>query len=446
MKKWFFYNLLLFIIGCSSSIPTNYELGLSEYENKNYTKALEYFSQSFTEGDNEDLSLAYISKLNDKLQPKIIKKVESSSKSFLCSNITLVEINSNLISGEFVEQELREVLLELSSLSETAIVYDESIQGVISAKFDDITLNEALDIVLSPNNFDFKRYNNHIIVGDSSLANPTFHLLSSSCSYRPRFQSPEKIVRMVSSFYKEYISFDDDYVIITAPRKIMKRLRNDIENIDREPKQILLELTIIEVNTKGKRIFEMTWNRKDGDRSIENGNDSITYSVAKTSVRPTLDASLKLINKTENGVVRASPKIVTLNGHKATYSTSSSFWSQINNTKFIENNYGIKLVIRPTLNYNHRKKKTGIVLDISKAEVSDHNAGKIITHSLSTKVKVDNEETLVIGGLLHRKTVNKESEIPLLGRIPILGWLFRDFSKSKEESEVIIFIKPKILS
>ena len=54
-------------------------------------------------------------------------------------------------------------------------------------------------------------------------------------------------------------------------------------------------------------------------------------------------------------------------------------------------------------------------------------------------------KTAVIGGLLRNRTVEREAHIPLVGDIPILGWLFRKTENTVEKRNLTIFITPRIV-
>jgi type II secretory pathway component GspD/PulD (secretin) len=66
--------------------------------------------------------------------------------------------------------------------------------------------------------------------------------------------------------------------------------------------------------------------------------------------------------------------------------------------------------------------------------------------STQTKVTVKEGQTLVIGGLMREKNMDGESKVPVLGDMPILGGLFRSKYSTKEKTELLIFVMPKIIS
>ena len=69
-----------------------------------------------------------------------------------------------------------------------------------------------------------------------------------------------------------------------------------------------------------------------------------------------------------------------------------------------------------------------------------------ITRAASTLVRVKNGQTVVIGGLLTSRETEQVRKVPLLGEIPILGWLFTSKSTTKSTTDLVIFITPTILA
>lgn len=70
----------------------------------------------------------------------------------------------------------------------------------------------------------------------------------------------------------------------------------------------------------------------------------------------------------------------------------------------------------------------------------------IDTKKVDTQVLVENGGTLVVGGVYNQSLAETKNSVPLLGDIPIIGWLFKNESTSTEKKELLVFITPKILS
>jgi len=72
------------------------------------------------------------------------------------------------------------------------------------------------------------------------------------------------------------------------------------------------------------------------------------------------------------------------------------------------------------------------------------NASRTLRH-IETKAAIANKEILAIGGLIRTRIAENETKVPVLGDIPILGWLFKNKSKVTEKSNLLIFISPQII-
>jgi len=64
---------------------------------------------------------------------------------------------------------------------------------------------------------------------------------------------------------------------------------------------------------------------------------------------------------------------------------------------------------------------------------------------LSTTVRVKDGEMVIIGGLMQKKEVSEDSKVPLLGDIPLIGYLFRSRKRLDEKTELVIMLKPTIV-
>ena len=73
------------------------------------------------------------------------------------------------------------------------------------------------------------------------------------------------------------------------------------------------------------------------------------------------------------------------------------------------------------------------------------DAVSINAQSITTQVLVNNGETVVLGGVFENTKANSQDKVPLLGDIPLLGYLFQRESKNTNKRELLIFVTPQIL-
>ena len=151
------------------------------------------------------------------------------------------------------------------------------------------------------------------------------------------------------------------------------------------------------------------------------------------------------------------PKVVTLNNKTATITTSTDATvgftsttgyasSTLNTSSPERKRVGLTLQVTPQVN------REGYVTLYVQPSYSDlvssgfDNTKDTTTRAASTLVRVKNGQTVVIGGLLTSRETEQVRKVPLLGEIPILGWLFTSKSTSKSTTDLVIFITPTILA
>ena len=84
---------------------------------------------------------------------------------------------------------------------------------------------------------------------------------------------------------------------------------------------------------------------------------------------------------------------------------------------------------------------------VSKDSVGEVFAGvpSIDTRNVSTRVLVENGETLVLGGIYEQVRGKEVERIPFFGSLPGVGWMFKTESKTDQKQELLIFVTPKII-
>ena len=87
-----------------------------------------------------------------------------------------------------------------------------------------------------------------------------------------------------------------------------------------------------------------------------------------------------------------------------------------------------------------------LILDLEISDDSPKSDGRDIdTKQAKTKMMVSDRETIVIGGVQKTTESNGLNQIPALGDVPGLGWLFKNTYDTKTKAELLIFIQPRIL-
>lgn len=159
--------------------------------------------------------------------------------------------------------------------------------------------------------------------------------------------------------------------------------------------------------------------------------------------------------------VLSDPKVTTLNGKSATIKiitnipyiqsdTVASAGAQTTTNKIMNTETGITLEVKPTINADGRVtmfvkpsvKQQGATLSAAGAT----GAITVNTRETETNVIVQDGGTVVIGGLITDSMEDNISKVPLLGDIPLLGYLFRNKTTTRRRVELLIFVTTKIIA
>jgi type II secretion system protein D len=167
-------------------------------------------------------------------------------------------------------------------------------------------------------------------------------------------------------------------------------------------------------------------------------------SKFKVTHRPTLFASN---NKT--ATIISGERVAVVTGSQATPLGNVAGNSVVNQVQYI--NVNLKLQVIPLINSD---KEVNLDILQTLAEITRYEDIKDSTGSnkypvisdrqLSTTVLVPNEGTLVLGGLVKDSQNRNRSGIPVLGKLPLLGGLFRSTSNKKDRTELVVLIRPSV--
>lgn len=277
---------------------------------------------------------------------------------------------------------------------------------------------------------------------------------------------------------------DTNSLIISASPAEYEALKAVVKKLDIPRNMVYLEALIMEVNTSKDFSVGVQWVSSDGKVfSGFSGSSTSPYSSIKnlTADTPTLPAGgtfgifkegisvggvtfpnlAALINAYKNDSdinIIATPQVLTTDNKKAEISVGENvpYITSKNTTSGTQQDYtnyeyrdvSTKLSIVPHIN-----QKGSLRLDI-KTEViklKDSNASTVsqtpttLKRTADTSVIVRDDQTVVIGGIIgHDETVN-DYKVPLLGDIPVLGWLFKTHSTDMTKTNMFIFVTPHII-
>ena len=270
-------------------------------------------------------------------------------------------------------------------------------------------------------------------------------------------------------------------IIITASISSTNNIKNVIRLLDIRKAQVLIEAIIVEISSSDANELGIQWLAKGGSGiGLTNFNGAIPALLSAT----TGDAS-NIANALNKGVsfatgsfdssdnsgfggilnalagsgkanILSTPSIVTLDneeamimvGQEVPFITNTEIKSVGSNPfqNFERKDVGLTLTVKPQINEGDT-----IKLDIEQ-EISNilpgSNASDLVTskRKINTSVMVSNNKILVLGGLMDDTVIDSESKVPWFGDLPILGDAFTYKTKKTEKRNLLIFIRPTILT
>ncbi|MEK6567751.1 MAG: hypothetical protein AABZ27_03315, partial [Candidatus Omnitrophota bacterium] len=367
--------------------------------------------------------------------------------------------------NSFFETDIREVLRDISAQTGIKIVADETVQGSISIELKAIPLEEALRMVLAIGNYIFRKMpEGYYLVGLCTPSSPSFNRLSVTEYFKPSYRKVTELQSLFSEFYQPYLKVNDDAnnITITASPEIVKRVKEDLIHLDLPPVQVMIEALVVELNEEGKKSLGVTWGSMlDGGFSVYPPSSSFEYTRStagqgswEMSGALSSDLFLRVNTLVSQGQakIRANPRLATLEGKEA----------EINIGR--EEYYLISVGSGSQVSYTLQSIATGVVLKITpyvdknnqirvnfSPQVSEvvgkgaTNLPVITKRTVSTSVRVEDGQTIAIGGLVQEQSGETLSKVPIMGSVPLVGALFRHKKTTSENKEVVIFITPRIL-
>ncbi len=281
-------------------------------------------------------------------------------------------------------------------------------------------------------------------------------------------------------------------VTITATQKQMKRFEHYLQELqDKVQLQVLIDVQLLSVTMSEGETTGIDWqqlyalqnvnvaiDRRDWQNVTKFQDNAITEGLYGSSkavgqmITVQGEAKLKEVIKflqTQGDVNSISnPKVLTLNNQPALITAGTEYFYKLTNTQTLAGGTGAGA---QATNENIQSVFSGVLLTITPEISSDHEITLKINPSLSetttdiastdntnrtmppdlqrrqlsSVVTVKDGNRIILGGLINTKNTQSANQVPLLGDIPLLGYLFKYEEKVKTIEELVIIIEPHII-
>ena len=422
-------------------------------------------------------------------------------------NATGSNFNSNKkITLNLQDINVRSALQILANFANINLVISDQVTGTVTLRLKDIPWQEALDIILVSESLGKRQIGNILYIAPSSeiTAHEQAELAAKnaveaseplSVAYRQlNYAKAADILPVIQSSGAGFLgargSISSDTrtntVIIQDTQEGIDRVLAVIDRLDTPTKEVLVHARVVEINRSALEEIGFRFFVGNGGIPISAGSNVQGSVVGNNGAResgslyqptrgilgvpeaPQTGQSTLLLNFTRLfGAIDLNMELTALESLNKAKSLSNprlvvadnltAYIKQGKEIPFLQSTASgaasltfkqavLELLVTPQISPNNT-----ITLDVTvkkdQAETvaTVANTSSIITREIKTKLVVDNGETVVLGGVYEKSVDNTVRKVPLLGDIPLLGWLFRYKRNQLENRELLIFLTTTIL-
>ncbi|WP_412526862.1 type IV pilus secretin PilQ [Burkholderia lata] len=372
------------------------------------------------------------------------------------------------------------------------IVVSEQVRGTVTLRLNNVRWRDAFDTLLDTHGLAMSRRGNVIWVTPAAelaarererfemharaadlepLASRTFAL------HYPRAQDVQRLLagatgqRLLSKRGAAAADPRTNLLFVTdlAPR--LDQIASLIDAIDRPSRQVRIEARIVEgeqgfSRNLGARVALRAQERPPSSESAMlttgarnaldlaarplGGFEAATagFTLFAAPLSRVLDVELSALEAQGRGQIVSSPRVVTADRVKAIVEQGSELPYQakvgngVSGVQF--RRATLKLEVEPQITPDGR---VVLDLDVTKDSIGEPTAAgpAIHTKHVQTRVEVENGGTVAIGGIYEQLNRNDVTRVPLLGKIPFLGALFRHRAQRDQRNELVVFITPTVV-
>jgi type IV pilus assembly protein PilQ len=403
--------------------------------------------------------------------------VEQGSKAIKKSSKIVQQITvDGLITLNFHEVDIRELLSAMAIKRETNVVMAQDVSGKVSLHLYRVTLNEALDAISLAGGFSHMKHGTtHFIYKPKEDIDPQAERLQMRI-FELKYAEVDKVQEVLDVIPgKRVIKLHEPSktIIVEDTPENIKKIETIIRFWDRKPRQVMIEAKILQVRLTDEMAMGVNWEKILGDARIGTGGFSIAVPPTEGGTSPVPDVGSGVFANMITGAgtrheftvavdalqaktqvnILSAPKLLAIHGKKAkvqvggqqgykvTTVTATGLATEtiefldigtiLDITPYIDDDGNVLLNVKPSINSVTIDAATGVPTQKSTA--------------VSTWLLAKGGETVFIAGLIEDTATNTREMVPCLGNAPGLGWLFRGTSRGAGKDELVVLITPEVL-
>ena len=359
------------------------------------------------------------------------------------------------VTIELKGADVRDVLKILAELGNVNIVSDPSVRGEISLSLKEVPIADAVELVTRATGLAYRHVGNTLVVGLPDRFKSGFDHIETRI-FKLDYASPEDMkdaLKLVIPPDKIQLDSRTNSVIVTGVSVELDEAEEIARKLDVPIPMVRIDARLEEIAQDALDQFGISFQEMGeygGFGKVYIRTDPTTGVFQGLSLA--VGAFLKMLEDSGKAVTIARPSTTTLDGTEARVFIGDKIpviiaedGGDTKSVSFIE--AGVKLVITPRVN------RDGLITVRIRPEVSsilrtDQTQGfpHVRTREADLVATVRDGETIAIAGLIQREEIESVMKLPILGDLPLLGLLFQNRKLDTKETEMVIFVTPRIVT
>lgn len=413
--------------------------------------------------------------------------IDTGSVSRLATENYMGITDNRTYDVSFRQASLRESLQFLSWIAAVNIMMPEGTEGTVNVSFKNITIADAINAIVKANQLEYALEGTVIRIGKSEQFKDAGEDLKTETirlRYAPAAEMAEKVKTLLSGRGSAINDARTNSLIVRELPANIENIRRFVADVDIKDAQVLIESKILEATRTFSRNIGIQWGANRGQdgwdfrfgglNAVGQADSGRNLNVNLPAGTPTsglllgalfkqvnLDVQITAAEQRGDVYVISDPSIVTSNGKTANIRSGATLLVQGSSTVNIgtssgggtsagsglqEIETGVELKVTPQITINDFVKldieTTTSTPDFSRAV---QGVPIIVDNTAKTTVLVKDGETTVIGGLSRYSDNLTRKDVPYLSKVPLFGNLFKSKLRSKENGELMVFIRPTII-
>jgi len=407
------------------------------------------------------------------------KKTNKKSRRLMSTSKRLPD---SRVTMNFKDAELANVVRLLVSQDNLNLIMSDDIQGKVTVNLEDVSLESAMDAILHVNDYEWFVQDNIIIVQpmktkqilSGELRTQMFRLNYItgnliSDAVKEVLTSRGKLKALSSTATSNVEAGEKDILLVTDVPNNFSLIEGVVRSLDVQSEQINISVKFIETKLKHDEIIGINWDLREKMDIVRSNNVDTSSALDlgylliggqtmnfATLSRPIVSAIMSLLANDGDTKLLQEPQVTTENNSPANIligTTIPVLVPQGEGSVFGTNPYtyenqevNVSLDVLPRTN---KDKVISMKIDAVVQEIigliGKDQRPMISTRSTSTSVRVNDGETLLIGGLIFDSANQLTSKVPILGDLPIIKTFFNYNNADREQKELLIFITPTVV-